>query len=365
METIGLYIHIPFCDGKCPYCDFYSLRAEEKLMDSYTEAVTEKLQGYSQNICRPADTLYFGGGTPSLLGAERLLRIVEAARSGYGLKQAEITVEVNPSRNPERLLYRLGEGGVNRISIGMQSADEAELRALGRRHSAAQARETVRQAKEAGFREVSLDLMLAVPGQTKESLKRSIAYCAESGVSHLSAYLLKIEPGTPYGEHRPEVPEEDEAAELYLCACEWLEEAGYRQYEISNFARPGHEGRHNLKYWHDEEYLGIGPAAHSFLQGKRFYYERDLAGFLEGKAAIPDGDGGSPEEYAMLALRLREGLTETGWQKRFGEPLPGKYRNNAMKYRGTGLLECDGEGIRMTPSGFLVSNSLISEILFG
>ena len=364
-EKIGLYIHVPFCDGKCPYCDFYSLRGSRGLMDKYTNRIIESIKYYSDKIGRAADTLYFGGGTPSLLGAERLLRVVESAKEGFLLENSEITVEVNPAKELGEFFQKLFQGGVNRVSIGLQSADEEELRLLGRRHTARQAEEAVLAAEKAGFQNISLDLMLAIQHQTKESLRRSIQFCRDAGTRHVSAYLLKVEEGTPYSRRKLTLPEEDEVAELYLFACEELERMGFLQYEVSNFAQPGFESRHNMKYWHDEEYLGIGPAAHSFLNGRRFYYPRDLDAFLREDPPEDDGPGGGLEEYAMMHLRLREGLTEAGCTARFGVGIPQEYRARAAAFEKTGLLSCGREGISLTRNGFLVSNALIAKILFG
>lgn len=364
-DPIGIYIHVPFCDGKCPYCDFFSLRGSEERMDQYTESVISRLKAWGSSLCRPADTLYFGGGTPSLLGAPRLLRITQAAREAFSLEHAEITVEVNPSGQMDRLFYGLAEGGINRLSLGLQSANEEELRLLGRRHTVQQAYEAVRAAQRAGFHNISLDLMIAIQGQTPESLCRSVAFCAELEVPHLSAYLLKIEEGTLYGKQKEllHLPSEDSAADLYLLACETIEKAGYFQYEISNFCKPGFQSRHNLKYWNAQEYLGIGPAAHSLLNGRRFFYPRSLQGFLNGKDPQEEGLGGDLEEYTMLRLRLTDGLTEKDCQSRFGCSIPEKYRKRAARYCAAGLTQCDTTGIRLTRRGFLVSNLLLSEIL--
>ena len=364
-EPIGLYIHVPFCGKKCPYCDFYSLPAEESRMDAYTACILKKLESEAARVGRAADTLYFGGGTPGLLGAARLCVLVKAAKAGFGLSGAEITAEVNPAQNQEAFFEGISRGGVNRVSIGLQSADAGELARLGRRHTPEQARDAVRAAQEAGIRNLSLDLMLGIPGQTRESLRRSVAFCAESGVQHVSAYLLKVEPGTSFYKRRAELdlPGEEETAALYFLACEELEQYGFAQYEISNFAKPGFQSRHNLKYWRDEEYLGLGPAAHSFLNGKRFYWPRDLRGFLAGAAPVSDGDGGDFEEYAMLRLRLAEGLREDACRRRFGTGIPPEYYARAEKYRAAGLTVCGPDGIRLTRKGFLVSNALIGEIL--
>ena len=281
MEPIGLYLHIPFCNGKCPYCDFYSLTADAAMMDMYSSRLCEEIAQWGAKLSRPADTLYFGGGTPSLLGAERIGKLVTAAKNAFTLKDAEITVEVNPTKAQELDFALLKAAGVNRLSIGLQSANNAELALLGRKHSSQHAAATIRRAQEAGFDNISLDLMLAVQRQTRQSLARSIAFCAEANIQHVSAYLLKIEEGTPYFSKKEQLllPGEEEQSELYLFACEELERAGFKQYEISNFSLPGRESHHNLKYWEDKEYLGLGPAAHSFIDNKRFYFTPSLPDF--------------------------------------------------------------------------------------
>jgi oxygen-independent coproporphyrinogen-3 oxidase len=366
MSDIGLYVHVPFCDGKCPYCDFYSIRGTGERMDEYTKRIIYDIKYESERTGRKADTLYFGGGTPSLLGAKRLIRIVEAARRGFGLERAEITVEANPGDDLADFFREIRAAGINRLSLGLQSADDAELRLLGRRHTAGQAARCISDAHAAGFENLSLDLMLAVQGQTEESLRRSVRFCAEAGASHVSAYLLKIEPGTAYFKNRDilRLPDEDGAAALYLLACGELEQFGFHQYEISNFAKVGFRSRHNLKYWRDEEYLGFGPAAHSFLEGRRFSNRRSLGAFLRGEPAEPQGDGGGFEEFAMLALRLREGLTDARCREKFGRPVPQRLKTAAKRYESAGLTVCGEDGFHFTPRGFLVSNALTAEILF-
>jgi oxygen-independent coproporphyrinogen-3 oxidase len=361
----GLYIHVPFCNGKCPYCDFYSIRASEERMDEYTNCIIECLNSNPEQISS-ADTLYFGGGTPSLLGAERLSHIAEAAQKKYGLEKAEITAEVNPEGVDADFFRGIRAVGINRLSFGLQSADDGELRRLGRKHSAAQAAKAVENAQKAGFLNITLDLMLAIEGQTEQSLRRSVAFCADLGVRHVSAYLLKLEPGTAYYKNRAELtlPDEDAAANLYLLACDELERRGLRQYEISNFALPGYESRHNLKYWRGEEYWGLGPAAHSFLHGKRFHYSRSIGAFLRGEGPEQDGNGGSFEEFAMLKMRLVEGLTDEACLARFGQPIPERIRRAARRYEAPGLTVCTPEGFHFTSKGFLVSDALTAEILF-
>lgn len=224
----------------------------------------------------------------------------------------------------------------------------------------------INAARECGIDNISLDLMLAIPGQTRETLRKSVSFCASADITHVSAYLLKLEEGTPFFgmKERLKLPDEDETCEMYLSACNMLESAGYKQYEISNFSRPQKESRHNLKYWNGEEYLGIGPAAHSFVNGQRFYYPRSLSDFLSGALApVPDGSGGSFEEYAMLRLRLTDGLTEKGVSERFGRSIPQEIRRRCAPFAARGLLIEDESGIRFTKDGFLLSNTLIGELL--
>lgn len=335
-------------------------------MDDYTESIINRIDSYGERIGRRADTLYFGGGTPNLLGAARLNRILAAARRRFGLQDAEITAEVNPSADPGAFFRELRAGGFNRLSIGLQSADDGELRLLGRGHTAAQAAQAAEAARKAGFENLSLDLMLAVQSQTEESLARSVAFCEALGARHVSAYLLQIEPGTAYAKNRErlDLPGEEKAAALYLLAVSELEKRGFQQYEISNFAKPGFESRHNLKYWHCEEYLGIGPSAHSFVGGRRFHCERSLRGFLRGDPPVSDGGGGDFEESAMLRLRLTEGLTDAGCTARFGHPVPERMKAAARLYEKDGLTACAENGFHFTPKGFLVSDALTAEILF-
>ena len=369
-KPVGLYIHIPFCAGKCPYCDFYSLAAEDETFRAYTAAAVNSIIRWANKLSRPFDTLYFGGGTPSLIGAERLADLAETAAAAFGtVNMPEITVECNPSNvgaeNARFDFERLKQAGINRISLGLQSAVDTERTALGRKGTAADTVRAIQRAKAAGITNISLDLMLGIPGQTQDSLKRSVDFCAAAGITHVSAYMLKIEEGTPFAARKGllNLPDEDKVCDYYLQTIEELEQAGFKQYEISNFARPGFASRHNLKYWHCEEYLGIGPAAHSFIDGRRFYYERDLEAFLNGCAPVQDGEGGGFEEYAMLRLRLNEGLKESETLDKYGFGIPETMRERAKIYAEQGLLNLDVKGIYFTPKGFLLSNKIIGELL--
>ena len=375
MQPIGLYIHVPFCVSKCPYCDFYSARpTDDGALDRYATGVLAALDRWAARLTAgtgeapTADTLYFGGGTPSLLGGERLAAILRRADERFSLfaGEPEVTLEANPADDLADTLAAFAAAGGNRLSLGMQSADERELALLGRRHTPADVERTVNAARSAGIGNISLDLMLGIPEQTGESVRRSAERIAALGATHASAYLLKLEPNTRYGQCPPPLPDEDTTAELYMTAMQALTDAGYRQYEISNLAFPGRESRHNLKYWNSDPYLGIGPAASSCLGGRRFTYPRDTAAFLAGGEPVDEPDReiptGSPEEYAMLRLRLTDGIDAAAFAARFGRGLPETWRRRAEALPSP-LVTVDGDGIRFTREGFLLSNTLIERIL--
>lgn len=364
MKPVGIYIHIPFCDGKCPYCDFYSV-CDRGAAAPYTKALIREMER-AASPGLTADTLYFGGGTPPLLGAENLVRLIEAVKRLFAFA-GEATLEANPGSIDLPALLALREAGLNRISFGVQSAIPEELQALGRKHTPGQVRTAVEAAKQAGFSNLSADLMLGIPGQTAASLAQSIDFIRSLGITHVSAYLLKVETGTPFWRQEiwTQCPGEEETCALYLQAVRALEAAGFAQYEISNFARSGQVCRHNLKYWRCEEYLGFGPAAHGYFAGKRYGHARDLAAYLTAPAStvyLTDEAPGGFEEYAMLRLRLSEGLSLTEAKARYGYD-PDALRKKAAAYAKAGLLRLDSERIALTPEGFLVSNSLIGKLI--
>ena len=331
--------------------------AGEETKDAYVQALCRSIDA-ADPLC---DTVYFGGGTPSQLGTARLTAILAHIRR---TADCEVTVECNPGDAAALDFRALADAGVNRISMGLQSADDAERRALGRRSDAATVRRAVEQARTAGITNLSLDLMLGIPGQTADSLARSIDFCLALEVPHVSAYLLKVEDGTPFAAMRAELalPDEDAVCDFYLQTVDALGAAGLRQYEISNFARPGFESRHNLKYWRCEAYLGLGPAAHSFLDGKRFFYPRDLQAFLDGQPPVQDGAGGDPAEWLMLRLRLMEGVTDAAFAARFDRPLPAAFWNSAERFARQGLMTVTNGCAALTPAGCLLSNPIIGTL---
>ena len=362
----GIYIHIPFCIRKCPYCDFYSFKADETEKDSYLKAVLLCLSKWKEKISDSIDTVYFGGGTPSVFGESRISKVLSFIKDNYDLcDDAEITVECNPSSVSGEFFAEIKNAGVNRISMGMQSAVDKERLTLGRLSDTCQVKNAVDMAKRVGFDNISLDIMLGVPYQTMESLDESIDFLLWLDIPHISAYMLKVEEGTPFEKMADSLPlaDEDETAEMYLHTSERLSSAGYKHYEISNFAKEGKESRHNNRYWKGENYIGIGPSAHSFFDGKRFYYSRSFEEFIKGAEPIDDGFGGDREEYIMLRLRLSEGLNFKEYEKKFGEKPEKDKIENMKKYVKAGLAVIDDEGIRLTPEGFLLSNTIIAEML--
>jgi len=352
MPYIGLYIHVPFCKRKCVYCDFYS-SADLTPVGEYVRAVIRNIRAEGLVY----DTVYFGGGTPSLLSSKQIHDILSSAEITGG---AEISMECNPESVTEAYLRELKSSGINRLSFGIQTLDDNELKALGRLHNAEKAERAVLSAEKAGFENVSADLMLAVSGQSQKSLGNTLDRLLNLPLTHISAYMLKVEEGTPLsrdGGLLSEVPDDDETADMYLYTVGRLEAAGFEQYEISNFARRGYECLHNLKYWRCEEYFGIGPSAHSFLDGERFYCPKDTEKFISEplQEHISLGTGGDRQERAMLALRLtKEGLPLCQYPEaeKPAEPL--------IK---AGLIKKEQGSLRLTPEGCLVSNEVICRLL--
>ncbi len=369
MPCDALYLHIPFCEQKCPYCDFYSVPARPDRMDAYTGALIRAIETAPFPMGR-LDTVYFGGGTPSVMGGKRLAQILEAADRQFGIQSgAEITVECNPHSSLPETFRQLFSAGANRLSFGMQSASDRQLALLGRPHTCADVETAVSQAQQAGFSHISLDLMLATPGQTAGDIQAAVDTCARLGAEHVSAYLLKIEPGTAFAARDVGrlCPDEDGQAALYLTAAESLARAGYRQYEISNFAEDGQIARHNYKYWDCAEYLGVGPSAHSFIQGRRRFFPRRLQAFVENgnpwQLLEDDGPGGDAAEYLMLRARLADGIRWASLRERYPAYDCDALRGRAKPLADAGFLELDGEGLHLTVRGFLVSNAVIENLI--
>lgn len=375
METIGLYLHVPFCLSKCPYCDFYSLRYTPGAAERYTGALLRAIDAAAQRFSPAgtrlaADSVYFGGGTPVLLGAEALSRLLERLSQRFELLPGcEVTLEANPAALRLEELCRLRQAGFGRISMGVQAADDRQLRTLGRLHTFQQAVDSVTLCRQAGFENLSVDLMLATPGQTADSISLFAQTFAQLEVPHISGYLLTVEDGTPFARRhiQDQCPDEEQTRLLYLHAAETLAAHGWQQYEISNFARPGWESRHNLRYWDCRPYLGLGPSAHSFFGGERFFFPRDLEAFCTAEnpleLLVSDGPGGDFFEYAMLRLRLVQGLRFADCARRYPQvDLAPLLRRSALLEQ-HGLVERDPQRLRLTREGFLLSNAVIVELL--
>lgn len=374
-RTLGLYIHIPFCKSKCIYCDFYSLPSAEDQMDRYVAALCRHLEETApQAAAYTVDTVYFGGGTPSYLGGKRLKKLMKAILKHYHVaRDAEVTLEANPdSLGDWRAVRALGRAGFNRLSLGVQSADDGELKAIGRIHTFAQVQEAVAAARKGKIKNLSLDLIYGLPGQTLESWKKTLAAAAALEPEHLSCYGLKVEEGTPLWQRQGELalPDDDLQADMYLWTVEELERRGYEQYEISNFARPGFLSRHNMKYWTLEEYAGFGPGAHSDFGGVRYAFVRDLSAYCAGvegggeilseSEAIDDRE--RDREYLMLGLRTAAGISRKVFENRCRMPFA-PIDGVLARLEGAGYTKRQGDGWRLTPKGFLVSNQIIGQVL--
>ena len=366
MKNIGLYLHIPFCSSKCPYCDFYSFRCDDATKEQYVDRMLQEIEAKAKEFNCKANTLYIGGGTPSVLDSSQLCSLVNKAKECFLTADSEITVECNPHSVNGQYFKELSACGVNRISMGLQSANDSERRKLGRRASSDDVKRNIENAKQAGIRNISLDVMLGIPDSTPESLKKTLEFCVNQDIQHISCYILKLEENTPFYkmQNNLNLPDDDTVADMYLFMCEYLESHGFMQYEISNFAKQWYESKHNLKYWNCEEYLGLGASAHSFMSGKRFYCERNAKDFIACPQYIQDGDGGGFEEYAMLKLRLKDGIKNTEAEERFGFSIPKEMYRKAEKFSENGFTKCDENGIRLTRKGFLVSNTIISELIY-
>jgi oxygen-independent coproporphyrinogen-3 oxidase len=385
-ECRSLYVHIPFCRSKCAYCDFSSYARKERLIPAYVDALLREATFWAESgVVDRVDTLYFGGGTPSLLPIAEAERLLDSLRKLFDVaSHAEMTLEANPESVNAAHLRALRRAGINRLSIGVQSFDDAELRFLGRIHDAARAEEAYHAARKAGFDNVSIDLVFGLPRQTTEQWRRSLEKAIALGPDHLSLYALTLEEGTPLA-HRVaagecQEPDPDVQAEMYTWSSERLAEAGYEQYEISNWSRPGHRCRHNLTYWQSRPYLGLGAGAHSYVDGYRLANERLPDRYIE---LVPTGGGAWPcdppppqvesverpdaerdlSDAIILGLRLTEGVSLAGLSERFGVDVGERYVEEIADLRRLGLLESTHGRTRLTERGRLLGNEAFQRFL--
>ncbi len=364
----GVYIHVPFCRRKCLYCDFYSLPDLDKIPE-YIVSLENQMDGFGGLL----DTVYFGGGTPSLLSPQQVERLLKKLQEKFSFaRDTEITIELNPDSCDKEKLKGFRDAGVNRISVGAQTFSNKSLQTIGRLHTAEQALYTIETAGNVGFKNISADLMLALPGEGEDTIAYSIDCMKDAGVSHVSAYLLKLMEGTPFYEKPPrDLPDDDKAADLYEFAVKELANLGYQQYEISNFALPGFESRHNLKYWNCDDYVGFGPTAHSSIEGTRYRFSSDLNSYLDcfreeskspfqGMEKVGAVDG---VDYLILKLRTSSGLNLKEWRERFGMIPSKSFQTVTERLQKAEYLLLESEQLRLTTKGMLLSNSILSELM--
>ncbi len=364
----GLYIHIPFCVKKCSYCDFYSLPARLDSLEFYVEGVVQEARSYTGLSFQ---TLYLGGGTPSLLGAEHFRNLVGGIGKSLDISRlVEATIEVNPESATLEFLGAAIDAGINRVSIGVQSLNDRELESVGRVHTAARAIDAVTLARNLGFTSISADLIIGLPGQTWATLRRSLETLVGLGVEHLSVYCLSLEEGTPLAECPPDdLISDDQQADLFEKAGAFLTGYGFIHYEISNFAIKGYECLHNLNYWRGGEYLGIGTAASSHLYGKRFRNQANLDDYLENPTAQMEyieelSAKDKAAEEAMLRLRLLgEGIDLDELSTRFGRDNIKNLENQLDCMAREGLLIFENSRYRLTPSRILTSNPIFARVI--
>ena len=374
-KRLGIYIHIPFCASKCSYCDFYSLQGCDHLMPEYQDALLDHISESSRSIRKyEMDSIYFGGGTPSFYGADRIVEILDELKlNGIVRLDSEITVECNPDSISLNAMKLLREQGVNRLSIGIQATDNNLLKLIGRRHNYMQAQKAVLDARRAGFDNISVDLMYGLPSQTKTDWAETLAQIVTLHPEHISCYGLKLEPGTRmYKEYydSPILPDDDEQADMYSYAAEMLERYGYKQYEISNFAAPGYESKHNLKYWNMDDYMSFGPGAHSSIGNLRYSFVKDIKQYIYGVekkiSIIDEYEQIDPleraVEYVMLGMRTSRGISEYDYRTRCQcdwKPI----LRVLQAFREKGWVEKTEDRWHFTVPGFLISNTLIGIML--
>ncbi len=364
----GLYVHTPFCLRKCRYCDFASSVPNEDFRAAYTKRLISEILSYKdKNVL--LDTVFFGGGTPSLLTERELDGIMDAIRSSFRLSpRAEITAEVNPGTLDEEKLAAFLSEGFNRFSIGLQSIHEKELKKLGRIHTFEDFLEVYKMMRSRGVGNISVDLMFGIPEQSVKSFEKTLSVIKALSPEHISAYGLIIEEGTPFYNERKslKLPDEEDEREMYFLASSVLSESGYSHYEISNFAKVGFECKHNLKYWSLEDYIGVGLAAHSYFEGAHFSNPKDQGKYLSGLADAHErlSDDDVAFEYAMLRLRTSYGISFAEYKKRTGSDFLTEERRERIDfYKARGLLVCDENRLALTAEGFYLSNTVISDLL--
>ena len=382
MKYMQLYVHIPFCVKKCSYCDFLSFSCDERTQIEYADALIREISYYGpQYRDYVVNTIYIGGGTPSWLNEDKMVEIMNTIYENFQvLEDAEISMECNPGTVTAAKLRKYRMAGINRLSIGLQSADNEELKILGRIHTFEQFVKTYELAKETGFANVNVDLISGIPYQTTEKFLKTLQKVVWLKPNHISAYSLIIEKGTPFYETykfdavRQEagmptevLPNEDEVYRIYKLTQDYLRRAGYQQYEISNFAQPGFECEHNIGYWTRRNYLGLGLGAASLVENVRYSNTTDLYEYIEDPTANRIADTVSRkaqmEEFMFLGLRMNEGVTRDRFLREFGIPIDGIYRDVLERMKAEDLLYVENGQIRLTDRGMDLGNYVMSQFL--
>lgn len=369
---LELYVHIPFCVRKCQYCDFLSAPSDEETKDRYIEALLKEIRAAEHTEDYEIVSVFIGGGTPSALKAEAIASIMRTLQEQFFFcEDAEVTIEANPGTVDLEKLTIYRNVGINRLSLGLQSTDAEELKLLGRIHSYEEFLKSYEWAREAGFSNINIDLMFAIPGQTGEAWRQHLYQVAELNPEHISAYSLIIEEGTPFAEQNLDLPDEDTEYQMYEDTAEILERYGYRQYEISNYAKQGYMCRHNAGYWQRREYLGFGLGASSLYRGMRFSNTRRMQEYLK-ESRNPDqirkdvtvlSRNERIEEFMFLGLRMTEGISEKKFEENFDVRLMDVYGDILQKYEETGFMEHIETKWRLTRKGIHVSNHILADFL--
>ena len=369
---LELYVHIPFCVRKCQYCDFLSGPSDEETKDRYIEALLKEIRAAEHTEDYEIVSVFIGGGTPSALKAEAIASIMRTLQEQFFFcEDAEVTIEANPGTVDLEKLTIYRNVGINRLSLGLQSTDAEELKLLGRIHIYEEFLKSYEWAREAGFSNINIDLMFAIPGQTGEAWRQHLYQVAELNPEHISAYSLIIEEGTPFAEQNLDLPDEDTEYQMYEDTAEILERYGYRQYEISNYAKQGYMCRHNAGYWQRREYLGFGLGASSLYRGMRFSNTRRMQEYLK-ESRNPDqirkdvtvlSRNERIEEFMFLGLRMTEGISEKKFEENFDVRLMDIYGDILQKYEETGFMEHIETKWRLTRKGIHVSNHILADFL--
>lgn len=376
-DQYGLYVHIPFCVKKCPYCDFNTFDIEKQAIADYLKALHREMQYVKKEFSPPLlDTLFLGGGTPTVLSGRQLSDVISWVRTYIGLKDdAEITIEANPGSVTRRALEALAAAGVNRVSLGVQSFSDDMLQRIGRNHNVRDVYHSYELIRTAGIQNVSFDLMFALPDQTPDIWKETLQHAIRLRPEHVSCYSLIIEEGTPFAELHVQnalpVPSDDAAAAMYEMAVTMWTEAGYKQYEVSNFAKQHYVCRHNLLYWRNEYWLAAGPGAHGHWQGKRYWNVRGLQQYKqhidEGRLPIEGYEQPTAseqmDEHVMLGLRLVDGVDRQQFAARYGRDVVEVYADTIDKFVEWRLLEVTAQALRLTERGLMLGNQVTAEFL--